>query len=306
MHRMESLISRMTVGMVVLTLLITSCSENTGPSSAAFFADRIAFSYSVENTGTTLATVNPDGSDIREVSLPANFKSSTIGGIAWTRDHRWLVFSATLVAEMHSDLFVVRPTGSIPANVTQTADLDEDSPAWSPDGRQIAFERDAIIFIINADGSSERELVGPNPSNTGNHSPDWSPDGTTIVYATGNNEAIWTVSTIDPAEPLLIRDIPAIRGRPTWKPDGSQILFWEHGITDPTGPKLMAIAPDGSDPEQISSTIVGYTPVWSPDGIRIAVVGIQEPNIGFSVLNLGTSEVVPLELPDFLGSFAWK
>lgn len=292
--------------MVVPLLFAAACSDSSGPSDTTFFADRIAFSYVIEGSGTRLATVNPDGSDLREIPLPESFRALTIDEIAWTRDHRRLTFAAKPAgAEAHYDLFVVRPTGSVPVNVTQTPDLDEMSPTWSPDGKQIAFERSGTISIINADGTDEHVLVGPNLSNSGSSNPDWSPDGTTIVY-NGYGDGLWAVSVTGSADPVSIRGSALMRGKPTWKPDGSRILFWEVSATGPGAGALITIASDGSDPQTVSEALVGYAPLWSPDGERIAVVGVQEPNIGFSVLNPATSGIVTLTFPGMVGSFAWK
>ena len=57
-------------------------------------------------------------------------------------------------------------------------------PAWSPDGRRIAFERDgdhpsAEIYVMNANGTHQHRLTG-NPSVNG--PPAWSPDGQRIAF----------------------------------------------------------------------------------------------------------------------------
>ena len=67
---------------------------------------------------------------------------------------------------------------------------DDSSQRWSPDGRQIVFERwvnasvdapESNIFAIGADGTGLRQLT----SDAGLElSPAWSPDGRTIAYGT--------------------------------------------------------------------------------------------------------------------------
>ncbi len=55
-------------------------------------------------------------------------------------------------------------------------------PVWSPDGRKIAFQRQdgqqAGVYVINVDGSGERNLTGDDWS----LSPTWSPDGRKIAF----------------------------------------------------------------------------------------------------------------------------
>jgi len=40
-----------------------------------------------------------------------------------------------------------------------TSTLSDELPAWSPDGRYIAFDRDADLYVMNADGSSVQQLT---------------------------------------------------------------------------------------------------------------------------------------------------
>ena len=53
------------------------------------------------------------------------------------------------------------------------------APAWSPDGRKIAFGGDGEIYVMNADGRGLRRLTR-NPASDG--SPAWSPDGRRIAF----------------------------------------------------------------------------------------------------------------------------
>ena len=50
------------------------------------------------------------------------------------------------------------------------------SPAWSPDGRKIAFDRGRGIFVMNADGSGQRRLTQFGLVAL------WSPDGRMIAF----------------------------------------------------------------------------------------------------------------------------
>ena len=63
-------------------------------------------------------------------------------------------------------------------------------PAWSPDGRKIAFQSTKTIggnkeiYVMNADGSGKRNLTR-NPARDG--SPSWSPDGRRIAFLSGRD-----------------------------------------------------------------------------------------------------------------------
>jgi opacity protein-like surface antigen len=64
-------------------------------------------------------------------------------------------------------------------------------PAWSPDGKQIAFvdHRGAgDLYVMNADGSGLRQLTQsslPPAANYGARQPAWSPDGSRIAFGYG-------------------------------------------------------------------------------------------------------------------------
>ena len=70
-------------------------------------------------------------------------------------------------------------------NLTNNSSDDFD-PAWSPDGKQIAFVSNRptangdgqFIYVMNADGSDVRQLT----TETDSKFPDWSHDGKAITY----------------------------------------------------------------------------------------------------------------------------
>jgi Tol biopolymer transport system component len=111
-------------------------------------------------------------------------------------------------------------------------------PAWSPDGRRIAFTRTrctadicgADLYVMAADGSGVQRLTNVSPFD-GASAPAWSPDGTRIAYVRrccfllGEGSGLATIGPEGGLSHLL--HAGTIIGRPVWAPDGSAIVFAE-------------------------------------------------------------------------------
>ena len=106
-----------------------------------------------------------------------------------------------------------------------------ESPAWSPDGRRIAYvNRDAgsQIHIMNADGTDDRRLSEGSVCQTG---PTWSPDGTRIAFRSCSAPVGLYIVGVDGGEPIPI--LGATRPEPSGaEPDWSPVLA--KGVPSPT------------------------------------------------------------------------
>lgn len=153
--------------------------------------------------------------------------------------------------------------------------VDGGLPAWSPDGRRIAFERDGSVYIVDATGSSETRLApGTDPA--------WSPDGRQIVFT--NVDGIAVMNADGSGVTTLIRHhfrtdtyAPWDMGvsKPVWSPDGKLIAFEQLGDGDMQPSQIFVMSSDGSHPHTLTTSPQGYKyaesdPAWSPDGSKIA------------------------------------
>jgi TolB protein len=162
--------------------------------------------------------------------------------------------------------------GSQLRRLTRSAKNEFDA-AWSSDGKRIAFRAApsglppttplADVFIINADGSGQRNLT--HNLGRGNWDPSWSADGTTIGFGSAGPD-VWTIRTDG-------RHLhPLTRGggeSPAWSPDGKRIAF----MSTRTGNQydIYLMNADGSGIRRLTtSPNEDGWPAWSPDGKTIA------------------------------------
>jgi hypothetical protein len=127
------------------------------------------------------------------------------------------------------------------------------SPAWSPDGRRIAFDRDRDIYVVNADGSGQRRLTTITPdARSSFYNPVWSPDGQRIALTgwregeTGTNPRIYVVG----ADGGELRMLTRRGSQPAWSPDGQKLLF----VSDRDGlDAVFVMNADGSGQRRLTS-----------------------------------------------------
>jgi Tol biopolymer transport system component len=154
----------------------------------------------------------------------------------------------------------------------QIADM---TPAWSRDGRRIAWVRYGCalrrdqrgVWIANADGSGAHRVVW-------GFAPSWSPDGKRLVLdrpTTRSTLGVFVVNT-DGSGLMLIADEA---GNPSWSADGSTIVMVSSGPH--VGGGLAYVAPDGSNRQETG--VQGTNPDWSPDGKLVAYDGFSPREI---------------------------
>ena len=158
---------------------------------------------------------------------------------------------------------------------------DVQTPAWSPDGRKLAFvsQRDgnSEIYVMNADGSAQKNLTRQPASDS---HPSWSPDGRRIVFVSrrdGNSEIY--VMNADGSGLRNLTRTPSDDLDPAWSPDGRAIAFVQKKCTggrrDPPcatayETSLYVVNADGSGLRRLTTRRARlFNPSWSADGKTI-------------------------------------
>jgi WD40-like Beta Propeller Repeat len=190
-------------------------------------------------------------------SAQATFPGAN-GKIAFVRDY--------------DEIWTMNPDGSNQVDITNTPTADEDSPAWSADGKRITyvvrtnqpFLNSSEIWVMNADGTGQTRIV-PAPTDpnmcsfdqtvvsSGLGSPHWSPDGSKIVYHharscrfdgdTESPESDLYIVNADGSGQTLLKALSA--AGPVWSPDGTKIGHSSGCYTAPCD-STSWITPDGS------------------------------------------------------------
>jgi Tol biopolymer transport system component len=204
-------------------------------------------------------------------------------------------------------------------------------PAWSPDGRRIAFASAADpwtspcrggLWVMNADGKGAHQIAAKG------RNPDWSPDGSKLAFdvsgniavadANGANARTLVPNGVDPAwspDGTMLaferqKTIAVVRadgtaahvvaldaGQPDWSPDGTRLVFTKRSTA---GRGLAIVDLDGTNLRSLTADYDSQ-PAWSPDGRWIAYVHCWGPHLSCHLLPFSDATVIAVIAPDGTG-----
>ena len=186
----------------------------------------------------------------------------------------------------NGEVFVMNDDGSEPRNLSRHP-AHESEPAWSPDGRKVAFlsRRDGgqEIYVVNADGSGLRRLTRSPNRELG---PAWSPDGRKIAFRRAKMATVELyVMNADGSGQRRLTDTKAAwspGGGNPWSPDGRMLAFSSKrdGNWD-----LHVINADGSGQRNLTRNPAReWFRTWLPGG-RILFSSDRDSNSDFYVID---------------------
>ena len=171
------------------------------------------------------------------------------------------------------------------------------SPAWSPDGKQLAyvsFETQKAVVWVQDLATGERRIVASFRGS--NSAPAWSPDGKRLAVTLSQDglAQIYTMA-VGGGKPERLTSSSAIDTEPVYAPDGRSLYF----VSDRGGgPQVYRVPVTGGNVERITfSGNYNISPAISPDGQQLAYISRQGNAYRLMLLDL-TSGGSPLALTD--------
>jgi Tol biopolymer transport system component len=222
---------------------------------------RIAFSF---DDGIWVSDANGQGR--RQLTSDGGFDPT------FSPDGSQIAYRLLLAAD-DGEIWVMDADGGNPRDLVNDPDFSDWGPAWSPDGRLIAYDSNRqvglAIWFMDADGSDQRIVTDGH-----GEYPTRSPAGKRIAYSGGSYYDI-RVADADGSNDRALTSAAAYDMGPAWSPDGDWIAYHTQADYFPDlgesgmGPEMEIhlVRPDGTDDHRITSDRVEDSfPAWSPDG----------------------------------------
>ncbi len=247
---------------------------------------------------------NNDGSHVVEVPAPNLPGSETrllpsnydVWSCDWSPNGKIMIFTGKIQGEdslkMRVWYWELDPAGE-PSYLTNTDQMADYNPRWSPDGTKIVMTRrsfksnniSSAIWLKEIPGGGGQQLtVGPE-----DREPCWAPDGSSVVFSRGQGPykaSLISVNVNDGSAKVLLTKEGELLCNPWWGKDGKiyytkfrpgpktvTVSGQNYQVMDFGKGSIWALNPeDGTETSVVGDEYDNRSPVLSPDGEKLAFV----------------------------------
>lgn len=218
---------------------------------------------------------------IELLTIPHILRTPVISSFALAPDGKRIALHISVLGT--EAIWLLPGDGTPGASIPTTKGTADRDPAWSPDGRALAFVSNRHggwrLYVADEKGANARLLV--RQENEAKH-PRWSPDGSTIAYLSrADGESgwdLWVTPADGSTDPKQLTRAPFDEEDPRWSPDGERIAVslggGRHrsrriGIVAARSGEISEPLPDDWEADSFGAR-------WSSDGKKIVFVS-DEP-----------------------------
>jgi tricorn protease len=198
--------------------------------------------------------------------------------------------------EARGEIFTVPAEKGDVRNLTHSSGIADRSPAWSPDGKQIAWFSDESgeygLVIADQYGKEPRKIDLEQP--TFFYTPRWSPDSEKIAYGDADRN-LWVLDVATAQATLIDNEGFAHPSRmiyPEWSPDSKWIAYSKR-LTNQFNAVFVYSLASGKSESITDGLSNGHSPAWDRSGKYLYFLASTDYG-----LNVGWLDMSSINMPE--------